>query len=320
MIVLSTDLKLLKTDNKMNISRRNFLCNSLLAGASIMATPANLLASLPSPTPQNFDSQTQGLLPFVIFSDVSFLLSLRNHNYHPVLNAVFRVDLDKPLADHKLQLAAVLQPQKESLKAQLIELKAQNANDNSYDAAFLKSKSAFITGCIMKFHIDKIFGAYYHKKAKNDKNTLSKISLYHDAFLLQLMTTGTDTTSDDISILLQAMFPRMIGRIHTLKPDPSDAENWVVRMTNWRKANKNYLKTLATTIIKPDSKLYAEYITDAGFYNENDPIIVGLQGNDKISKGDNKSLYGRALNASYEAILRFDKFLNNTLEVENILD
>ncbi len=304
----------------MNITRRNFLCNSLLAGASIIAAPSRLLAIVPSPISQTSDYKTQGLIPFMIFSDVAFLLSLRNHNLHPVISASFRVDLDKPLPAHKLQLAAVIHPKKESLKAQLIHLKEQNTKEQPEDSALQKSKPAFLAGCIMKFYIDEIIGAYYQGRVKNDKNLISKIILYHDAFLLKLMTSGTETTQENIAILLQAMFPRMIGRIHTLKPDPADAENWVVRMTNWRKSNKKYLETLAATITKPDAKLYKEYISDANFYDEKEPVIVSLEGKDKIGGGDNKSLYGKTLNAAYEGILRFDKFLNNNLESKHILD
>ena len=93
--------------------------------------------------------------------------------------------------------------------------------------------------------------------------------------------------------------------MHALIPDVDDPEGWIVRLSNWRNANIEFITGFARAYTSPEADKVNRYMNATNFSHRKDDIIalaLVLLYKDKQS-GDvstlvakaKKSLYARAL-------------------------
>jgi hypothetical protein len=171
-------------------------------------------------------------------------------------------------------------------------------------------------------------GKLYHKLIDNGYH-YDDIRICHDAFIFTEISNdpseGTKPSREELAELFSIMLPRMITRLHTFKPDTQDGKQWVIDMTNWRKANKALMDKYAAEMVNPDQDNIEKFIIKPGFYTNGDKIIQlarnlkngGQVTADQIAstlKSDSgNSLYAKALVTGIKKAVLTDQYFTGDL-------
>jgi len=140
-----------------------------------------------------------------------------------------------------------------------------------------------------------------------------EMAAYQDMYVLKQISSKSDTGSkDNVEDLFLQLVPRMFTRIHTLKPDDDDPENWTVRVSDWRSKYEHTLQMYAEAYAQPDSDKVQKYVLDSGFYNPDDAVIKAARNHRRIdlsTMSNPKSLYAQAVVKGVEGLIRGSKHL-----------
>ncbi len=298
-------------------NRRDFIKNGLFAGSGVLLLPHFISAQL-----VNYGSSVglQGLTPFVIMDKCASLttksstISLRTKN---ALNA--SIFLDKPA---NLSRISMVVPQKKKFILQSLQEVKDNL-DNQEEAEFWDKKHAFTLGWLMTYAASNILYPALKQVAGKDTKKRLEAQLYHDTELLRgsVKVAKRLSDKDEIFSFFMAMFPRMITRVHTLEPDLDDGAGWVVRMTRWRRKNKELMEKYAQVYTRPDMDKREKYVYDINFYDDADKIFDFLFHDTLAYKGEkykNKSLVAKALNNAFQNIYFADNYFAGKISKQEL--
>ena len=172
-----------------------------------------------------------------------------------------------------------------------------------------ESKVALMIGWFMARGIREILGpAWYAAKESEDD-----MAVYQDMYVLrQIAGTPEPGSAETVEDLIQHMIPRAITRIHTLKPDDDDPDNWTVRITDWRDQAAELIKKYAKAYSDPVKAKVQKYVYDSNFYNPDDAVIKAARNHRRINLATMKnpsSLYAKALLKGVEGLIDGSKYL-----------
>ncbi len=139
-------------------------------------------------------------------------------------------------------------------------------------------------------------------------DSAGEMAVYQDMYVLRQLAEKSPARSiEDVEDLFLQMNPRMITRIHTLIPDFDDAENWTVRITDWRDEIKLLIESYARAYVRPEGNKINRYVRDLGFYDPDDAVIKAARNHRRIdlsTMADSKSLYAQALVKGVEGLIQ----------------
>lgn len=259
-------------------SRRQFISLTALAGAGLLLNPLDLNASENDATPHVI----RGLLPVFLLYHTSQLSQISPAIKPPVKEALsFSIYERTPVNQ---AFAGLLTPPH-------ITLSPSPSFDFGHAIAKIASEQ---------------FGGLYQKT--KDKTEKLNMQCYLEACLIRNLI-GEDIqriSKEELTLFLRTMIAPMITRTHTLKPDPDKGDDWVVKLTNWKREQFVYLEKLADTVVAPDAKLEKTYVTKNNFYSANDGIIKELRSGswpvNSTEWATNQSVYGKALMKCYQQL------------------
>ncbi len=295
-------------------NRRTFIKQGLAAGTGLALFP--YLTSFKNSNTMPGQYHPDGLVPFSIMDDVSECI--QNHgSMDTLIKEALKIDLYHEIPSNFSRMGLALKP-----KPTVIKKYMQDVTDNKdliREDEFQSKKMAFTLGWLITHAINTTFAPVCTPVAKDDPQTYLEMQLYQDAFLINHLSghKPKNSNTEDLTSLFMAMFPRMIGRIHTLKPDVDDGNNWVLRMTEYRKKNKENLERLAKIVSQPDEKKQIKYVSQFPLYDAKDISALKQsikQGSSIKSLPRQVSLYGKSVSKAYEYLLAFDGYFKGKNE------
>lgn len=293
-------------------NRRDFLKTGFFAVSGTLLLPGFIANHLSQSTGA---AGLQGLMPFIVFDDCTQLVA-KTHTFSDQTKSALQSSIIENKPANVSRLAVIVPQDKAYISDALLELKTHQAGIASDE--FWQKKHAFTLGWTVSHAINNVFDPVIKKIAGNNTKKRMDIQIYHDVNLLRHNTkvVKRPNTQDETLSLFMAMFPRMIGRVHTLEPDPDDGANWVVRMSAFRQENKTILDKYAAAYTKPAQDKLERYIDEINFYDHDDDIfsltdqqIAAYDG--RVFK--NKSLVAKALNHAYHNVYIADRYLAGKL-------
>ena len=106
-------------------------------------------------------------------------------------------------------------------------------------------------------------------------------AIYRDAEILRALSgspepdvqSGAGTDPEALAELFGGMWQRALIRLHTLRPDEDDVENWMGRLLDWNEANHDRWRQYAEAVLQPDPEKRRRYVTDVDFYEPSDRLV-----------------------------------------------
>lgn len=297
-------------------NRRTFIKQGLAAGTGLALFPYFTSFKNNKALPGRY--HPDGLVPFAIMDDVSGCI--QDHgSMDTLIKEALKINLYHEIPANFSRMGLAFPPKPPVIKKYVQEI-TQNRVLIKKDE-FHAKKLAFTLGWLITYAIDTTFARVCTPIAKDEPENYAEMQLYQDAYLINHLSDNKPKNSDveNLTSLFMAMFPRMIGRIHTLKPDVDDGNNWVLRMTEYRKENKQTLERLANIIDSPDEQKQIKYVFQLPLYKpkEINPLKRGIKaGNSNRSLPKQDSLYGKAISKAYEYLLAFDGYFKGKNEFE----
>jgi len=204
----------------------------------------------------------------------------------------------------------------------LAELKAEwNPGE---PAAMMKASLAM--GWIMVQPLRKSMSQVY-KKLISQGYHYDTINQYYDVFMLRQFSGAPDASSssaNDVEHFFRALVPRMITRLHTLKPDYQDGPGWVVRMSEWRKENLDLAESYAEMYVQDDEVLNKHLIDRYNVYDPSDKLIRILRENNAGSakktflSDPGNSVYAKSLVKGYTNAQALTDYLAGNSGLEDV--
>jgi hypothetical protein len=307
------------------MDRRNFFKKTAIGSAGLMlgsemfftgnAFSAGEFAS---------SSGVRGIAPIAMMEDTQVLLLRSAGAKLGVIKNAIVTDLhSRPAAPaNKSRLASLLPVNDKRLPA-LFEALRKDPEQRNYT-----EKLSLALGWVSNN------ASYRHFSPLFDKSTTAEesyeIQLYTDAVVVRdLMNNDTEALkSNELSLFFNEILPRTITRIHTLIP-AEDGANWVNRISEWRRYNKDYLHSLAEVILDPDREKYTKYIVSKNFYNPGDDLIKisrKLQNTEDVNSSEiltaldseNQSLYSRGVVESYRNTLAAADYMDGKITLAEL--
>jgi hypothetical protein len=211
-----------------------------------------------------------GILPIAYSIDCSRLL-IEAEGLEEPYSSLVKGDINLRIPGNLSRLGSSVPFGDAPMTEYLAELKA--AWDPGEPAAMMKTSLAM--GWIMVQPLRKSMSQVY-KKLISQGYHYDTINRYYDVFMLKQLSGDPEvavSSAEDVEHFFRALVPRMITRLHTLKPDYQDGPGWVVRMSEWRKENLNLAKSYAEMYVQDDEELNKHLIRRYNIYDPSDKLI-----------------------------------------------
>lgn len=288
------------------IKRREFIINSIVAGVGISVFPREVFSKnvLPSAI-QPFT----GIIPVSIIYEVSDLVQ-SSKKMKPVIKRSLQASIHQDSDANYCLIASAIPVNREAIFQFARSFKDQEAND-----AFSRKKLAFTIGWMIMKAINDTYSNIHRLFSSQDE--INEMNIYQSAHLIKMLMLSDAYDENDLKTLFNALLPRTLGRMHTLKPDTDNCKKWLKSMSHYRGNNQKNLELLSKLTVKPDQKKVYKYIEALNFYNKKELIEMRklLTGNETLNY-DTKSLYGNAINTSVRNLQSFSSFLEGRISEE----
>jgi len=305
----------MKKHNNMN--RRDFVTRAGLGTGSILLVPSFLTScqNTSSGEIHALPNTTGGLISQALISDCSRLLlesGLLNDTFHVALKAGINEDLPGNMS----RLGSLVPFGPGEVREALEGILAA-ADGNHVQRV---KKVSLLLGAMMIAPFREEMKAT-RRKIQDDGIDIREFDGLIDHYMLDQLAANQHTGNADSRQMQQffnMILPRMITRLHTLKPDYEDGPGWVVRMTQWRKKNQARMNDFGTSMSAESNKKMDKLIKKYHIYDSADQIIVRVRRMaDSKNRGESavvsinmeESIYARSLVMGYENVLSFQDSL-----------
>jgi len=310
--------------NKIN--RRSFIKQGAIGGTGIMIGGSFInTQSLFGASPMNLKNGIGGLVPVSLIEGANLLVLRAGVLKKPASFALTSDLHNRPAAPgNKGRIAGVL-PVNDVRLVSLLKVLRDDKETSNY-----VEKTALAFGWICNNAIYNKVKNIYAEHENPDQ--ILEVQLYHDAEMLKdilNVRNNSNLKEEHLGAFFNEILPRATTRVHTMIP-ADDGQDWVNRMTNWRRLNTQYLNTLAKVIVEPESQKLETYVVNPNFYNAGDEIITMVRQlenaknikpadiEDAIADNNSNSIYARALADSYNNIIIAGKFLNEEASLDEL--
>ena len=256
-------------------NRRDFLRQISYGSTAILISPSILSACQTGTVPGEKNSiDLDGIIPITFINDAAGLI-LMNGNISETTREALTADINLNISGNMSRIAAGLCLPEVKILDLLAKLKRE-WSDRDSDMK-LEHKYSLFLGWIIYSGFRTVTGDLYHKLI-NKGYHYDDIRIFHDAFMFRQISNISSTTDplcsvQELAELFQIMLPRMITRLHTFMPDSDDGKQWVLDITEWRKANKKLMSKYAAAYVNPSTENIERFILQPGFYAVDDQII-----------------------------------------------
>jgi hypothetical protein len=128
--------------------------------------------------------------------------------------------------------------------------------------------------------------------------------------------------------LFQGFLPRMITRLHTLKPDYKDGMAWVNRMSEWRRENMQRMDRYGTLLVEDDRELFEHAIRKYNVYNPEDRLIGLVRSMNSNTSAETveqvilsdpgNSIYSKSLLRGYHNVITVQEYLEAGIDLNKM--
>lgn len=307
--------------NKMT-TRRRFFQQLSLGGSALALAPAWLSAA-PYSFYSDHTSFPLGMMPVAVVEDC-FDLAFTLPGLSNQSKIALAGDIDLKIPGNKGRIALAINPSEESVLAVLEKIKAASVNEKS-----AADKYSFLLGILANHTLSQHWQPIYQQYPDH----WEELSMYQDTYFLRSFAgnQATQVKEEDLNRLLNVLLPRTITRVHTLIPDSEQGPEWIIKMSQWRKANLERTKKYARIYTQPDPAKEKKYVIDTNFYRADDRIIQCCrktqQGervteselNQALNTANQGSLYAQVLAQGVQRIQWVDKFLRDATDGHQLL-
>ena len=272
-----------------------------------------------------------GILPVTFINDCSLLL-LESKILPEDLQKSLTANINLNLPGNLSRIAAAMYFSDEQILHMLKDL-VQKWKERTPELK-LEHKLSLYLGWFIYSSIQDGLGDLYHKLIDKGFH-YNDIRICHDSYLMrqfvEKMPDENIPDPEEILDLTNIMLPRMITRLHTLKPDPDDGTEWVNRMATWRRENYQVMTKFASAMVKPDQEQIDLFIVKPGFYNPEDPLISivrNLQRGESLEKdrilsvvenSPGKSLYAKSLALGFKRVVLTGNYFTGELSFDEFI-
>ncbi len=296
--------------------RRTFLKKSALLGAGLIISPLFSHVAFGNTAP----SAGSRMASTSFLDDCFRIVSVSNEIGAPI-KAALESNIYKHVPGNTARLGRTFPSAIQHATSLMVVVK-KNLRENK-ESNFADEKMAFSLGVLAQIGLDKNLGSALNK---------SETGIYLDAAILKDMNGMNPGdlikgSYEELADLFRGMSPRFLTRIHTSIPDDEDAENWILRVDQWRRDLDRYYDELAQVYLNPDKNKYNSLIVRPGLYNPTDGLIKLARSTQRstvkhtnisglINKNIKQSSYANAMAVGYKLILAADQFINDQIDEE----
>ncbi len=269
----------------------------------------------------NFD----GIMPIAMVTDCSRLL-LGCGKLSEEMKQALKADINLPLPGNLSRLGSSIPFDDENIFAAL-----QNIQESwESDPELSLRKFSLLLGWMIFRPLKKTMTDVFHRLVEEGYH-YDTIRTYIDTYLLRQFSGdrhNTGTIINDAQDLLQGILPRMITRLHTLKPDYNDGPGWVNRISGWRVDNATRMERYGMLVVEDDPELNDHVIRKYNVYNPGDRIITlvrsmkadsGGETVDKVILSDpGNSIYAKSLVKGYNNVLSVQDYLQGDIDLSKL--
>jgi hypothetical protein len=306
--------------NRTQTSRRDFLQKSALLGSTLFFSNCFSLPVFGKESGTIAGSR----LAATAFTDDCFRLVSVSGQVPEIFRKVLIPNLNEHVPGNTARLARAI-PNGKTYAVQILSL-ARSGLTGDQTAKFADEKLALALG---------LLAADAYRQGVSIPVKAPAAGVYLDAAILKDMNgkNPAETISGnpaDLADLFAGMVPRMLTRMHTTIPDDDDAEQWILRVDQWRRDTQAYFNTLARTYMSPDRKKLEQWISGSRVYSPGDELIRTARSLQKGPAGaatrtlpfelaKNQSAYARALIRGYRSVVAAAEFFEGKMD-ENRLN
>lgn len=215
----------------------------------------------------------------------------------------------------------------------------------------LPQKLAFVLGWLSHRAADRQFKAVFRQAEPGEHGRPYDCSIYHDVVVFReiflsgkqepyqssMLDIALDSHAaagavavSEVESLLQAMWQRMLIRMHTFIPDEEHVESWLDNVLDRYQPLYVDMQRYAEAYSHPDPLKMQRFIVDMNFYDRTDALIRFARGIQHgtldptivleiaLKEAETQSLYARALARAYRYILAASDFFLARIEVEEL--
>lgn len=264
----------------------------------------------------------EGIMPIAIVSDCSGLVLANGVLKDPIREAL-TADINLPLPGNPSRLGSSIPFDDVTLLGVLEHLK-QNMDPGS-DRQL--KKLSLLMGWIIFHPLKKSMTTVFSKLVDQGYH-YDSIRAYLDTYLIRQVSgiqEDPDLDGEEFAHFFQTMLPRMITRLHTLKPDYNDGPEWVNRMSDWRKANRELTGKYGALIAREDLEMHDQLIRRHNVYNPEDRLICLVRNMDHvvspaeieklIMSDPGNSIYTKGLVSAYHNVMAAQDYFDGNIDL-----
>ncbi len=293
------------------IKRRQFIQTSALATAgALLATPSSLFSrSVPfQPGKNTFD---RSLTPFLLMDDLQCLIQISD--LHHSVRRAFKTNKEYFQVGKAWSL-----PPEEQLK-----LFTTLATEWSTEYELLKANAQFSMLCGLIAH--QTFDKWLKPGTSETITDLQEKTVYQDTYVMKMLQNAdpnrmkvplnkslSGVKPEEIAEALHLIQQRNLIRMHTQKPEFSDADRWIENFMCYYNQMKKDNLAYGKVYCQPDASKVEQYVTEPNFYDENDLIIRVARKIQMVQAGKIKYSTDQLINTKPNSI--YGKALQNSLQ------
>jgi len=311
-------------NNKMN--RRNFFRYVGYGSAGAMVIPSFFTACNFSLNDHN-DSYVnfEGIMPVAIVTDCSRLL-LATESLNDGIREMLKADINQSIPGNLSRLGSSIPFDDETVLTAFQQLRKKLDPGSETQ----KKKISLLLGWLMFHPLRKEMTRIFSKLVDQGYH-YDTIRIFYDTYIFRQVSGSQDTgnlTKENATNFFRAMHPRMVTRLHTLKPEYNDGPGWVVKMSEWRRNNHELTGLYGSFLVKPDQEMYNRFFKRYNVYDPQDQLIMLVNNmKQQISSGKveklilsdpGNSIYARSLVDGYKNVVSAQEFLNGKIDIENL--
>lgn len=267
----------------------------------------------------------EGIMPIAIVSDCSRLVLANGVLKDPIRTAL-TADINLRLPGNPSRLGSSIPFDDVTLLGVLEQLKQKM--DPGSDRELMKL--SLLMGWII-FHPLKKSMTQVFSKLVDQGYHYDSIRVYLDTYLIrQVSGIREDPELDytEFTNFFQALLPRMVTRLHTLKPDYNEGPEWVNRMSDWRSANRELTEKYGELIAREDREMHDQVIRRYNVYDPGDRLIQLVRNMDHgtnpaeieklIMSDPGNSLYTRGLVSAYNNVMAAQEYFDGEIDLARL--
>ncbi len=309
-----------------SLNRRQFIGTSVLAALGTTAQANNWVFPHAGQFPSTKAIGNRSLTPYFLGEDLVRLLQLVDMPQDS--RDALTINLDY------FQLGKAWQIATKELMEVMTGIREIWQDESQKDKA--QTQFALCCGQIAHRTFTKTLG-------HQNENDLPEAAIYQDVYLLKMLQNAdphkrnldpgaaiTEISIENVQEIFHLVQQRNLIRMHTIRPEFSDIDTWLVEFISYYEQMQKDNLTYAAVYCKPDAVKLKSFVYEPGFYRESDRPVQATR-NLQLSRMGNihqqakglldakpESIYGKALQAGLLQIMACSNYVMESISKKEL--